>query len=370
MKYSADVRFVIKRFWDEKKVFHFACISGDMATLKKMLKRDLDIIWCSKTVVSGFVGAASHHRFRVAKWLNRFSKLININCNDSTLFISDIVTLQFYAKHCGFANSVWITFLSEALSQKNQNCVDFILNAIKFEMEDFNVINNPSIFKFYIDAHLKLTGPKNVSFEKLCENGYWDLALHFWKSGFVNLKTLENLFVDVTFYGNVDILINIWKFGVLERKHVLAALVNAICANNLESVTYLFRLESFTPREILDALPKDRKFPPRILEFLLIHNTFQEEDVVAHIHQCPYFFGVLDFIKCPKLLPIIFKTNLFERNVWCDVTLISFACQKNLFDSVLFLNENNLFTKSQIEWNVCSICELRLQLRKKRKCLQ
>ena len=69
MRHSSDVKSVIQRFWDEEKLFRFACMSGDISSLKEMLKQDLDVMWSNKKLATGFVLAASRHRFRVVKWL-------------------------------------------------------------------------------------------------------------------------------------------------------------------------------------------------------------------------------------------------------------------------------------------------------------
>ena len=98
-----------------------------------------------------------------------------------------------------------------------------------------------------------------------------------------------------------------------------------------------------------------------MLEFLWSYNIFEKQDILVYAKDT----SLDGFIESPKLLPLIFEWGLFEKELWRNVEILKKACFDNSFQSLLFLTQTNLFSKSDIDSSVCETCQLRLQLRKK-----
>jgi len=369
MRHSSDVKSVIQRFWDEEKLFRFACMSGDISSLKEMLKQDLDVMWSNKKLATGFVLAASRHRFRVVKWLYKLLTFKDCDLYGCQLFTPDIRALQFYVKHCNFSKAFWSEMFEEAVMQKNQHVADFIFCLFQFDTEFF-ILQNDMMCKFLVDAHLSF---KKTDLEKMqiilkeicTRNG--ECAVKYWKTGIVCLETLIHVFKEDW---DINVIMDIWKLGVLRKEHVHVALLDAIHSNNVKKATYLFRLGFFTPQAIRSAFQgyqrKKNWLWPTMLEFLWSYNIFEKQDILVYAKDT----SLDGFIESPKLLPLIFEWGLFEKELWRNVEILKKACFDNSFQSLLFLTQTNLFSKSDIDSSVCETCQLRLQLRKKKRCFE
>jgi len=347
--------------------------------LKKMLKQNLDVMWSNKKLATGFVLAASHHRFRVVKWLYQFLTFRDFDLDGSQLFTPNIRVLQFYVKHCNFSKAFWSDMFEEAVMQNNQHVIKFIYSLPKFDIGYLNP-QGDFIYKLLIDTHLefKETDLEKMStiLKEICIT-HGEYAIKYWKTGIMGLEILIAIFKKCW---DINAVIDIWKLGVLQKEHVYLALLDAIHSNNVEKATYLFQLGFFPPQEIRSALGGETPSPnwdivgtifcQTMLEFLWSYNIFEKEDILYHSKTFlskSIAFNLGHFIQSPKLLPVIFECGLFEKEAWQDVGLLQRACSGNYFQSLLFLTQASLFPPNIIDLSICETCQLRLQLQKKRK---